>query len=539
MSPANGRAAPGRPLLIIAGAGSGKTNTLAHRVAHLILCGADPRRILLLTFTRRAAEEMTRRVERICARHGAGTAGAVAWSGTFHAIASRLLRLYAEPIGLDPAFTVLDRSDAADLMDLVRDELGLQREDAALPQEGDLPRDLLVCSERPDRAGAAAPADVPLVQRVGGRVETAVSRLCPGQARAAGARLRRSAAVLGAHDGARSDRRGRRGPLRLRPGRRISGYQRASGGDPAAAQAGRARSHRGRRRRPGDLRLSRRHGAQHPRLPRAFRAARRGVAARAELSLDPADPGCRQCRHAAGPGGLHQEPALGAPRGAQAVPRYGAERGRAGGLCRAAGARESRGRPRAARAGGAVPHRPSQRPARAGARAAQHPVRQVRRAEVRRDRAREGSARVPAPGREPARPGGRLPGPAAAARHRPRHGAPGAGAAGGGQFRFRGAQCRAAARSERRAVAGAGRAPAHSGGVHHLGRPARTGARLLRSAARGAVRASRTPGSPIWTSSAGSPRPIRRASGFSPSSPSIRPQRRATRRACRCATRTI
>ena len=87
------------PLLIIAGAGSGKTNTLAHRVAHLILNGTDPRRILLLTFTRRAAAEMTRRVERIAAQalgDKAGTmAGGLTWSGTFHAIGARLLREYA------------------------------------------------------------------------------------------------------------------------------------------------------------------------------------------------------------------------------------------------------------------------------------------------------------------------------------------------------------------------------------------------------------------------------------------------------------
>jgi DNA helicase-2/ATP-dependent DNA helicase PcrA len=133
--PGDGRAAPGRPLLIIAGAGSGKTNTLAHRVAHLILCGADPRRILLLTFTRRAAEEMTRRVERICMSSHADLAGAIAWSGTFHAIANRLLRLYAEPIGLDPSFTVLDRADAADLMDLVRDELRLSERDRRFPRK--------------------------------------------------------------------------------------------------------------------------------------------------------------------------------------------------------------------------------------------------------------------------------------------------------------------------------------------------------------------------------------------------------------------
>src|SRR5437870_896379 len=87
------------PLLIIAGAGSGKTNTLAHRVAHLILNGIDPRRMMLLTFSRRAAAEMTRRVERIAAT-GIGTNASVmtetlTWSCTFHATGARLLRGYA------------------------------------------------------------------------------------------------------------------------------------------------------------------------------------------------------------------------------------------------------------------------------------------------------------------------------------------------------------------------------------------------------------------------------------------------------------
>ena len=136
--PAEGRLEPGPPLLVIAGAGSGKTNTLAHRVAHLIVNGADPRRILLLTFTRRAAEAMIRRAGQICdqARGGAAVPyGASLWSGTFHAIGARLLRLYAEQIGLDPGFTVLDRSDAADLIDLVRDEQGLSQMDRRFPRK--------------------------------------------------------------------------------------------------------------------------------------------------------------------------------------------------------------------------------------------------------------------------------------------------------------------------------------------------------------------------------------------------------------------
>src|SRR5260370_3551509 len=98
--------APAVPLLAIAGAGSGKTNTLAHRVAHFIVNGADPRRILLMTFSRRAAAEMTRRVERICSHvlgpNAGGMTGALTWAGTFHGIGARLLPGYSGQIRLDP-----------------------------------------------------------------------------------------------------------------------------------------------------------------------------------------------------------------------------------------------------------------------------------------------------------------------------------------------------------------------------------------------------------------------------------------------------
>jgi DNA helicase II / ATP-dependent DNA helicase PcrA len=119
------------PLLIIAGAGSGKANTLAHRVAHLIVSGADPRRIMLLTFSRRAAAEVQRRVERITAEVLGAKAGpmahALSWSGTFHAIGARLLREYALDIGLSNTFTIHDREDSADLMNLIRHDLGFHR----------------------------------------------------------------------------------------------------------------------------------------------------------------------------------------------------------------------------------------------------------------------------------------------------------------------------------------------------------------------------------------------------------------------------
>src|ERR1700692_4479354 len=129
--------APSMPLLVIAGAGSGKTNTLAHRVAHLIVNGADPRRILLMTFSRRAAAEMTRRVERIARLVIGNSAGVVAdaltWAGTFHGIGARLLREYADQVGLDPAFTIHDREDSADLMNVVRHELGFSTTESRFP----------------------------------------------------------------------------------------------------------------------------------------------------------------------------------------------------------------------------------------------------------------------------------------------------------------------------------------------------------------------------------------------------------------------
>src|SRR6516164_1630821 len=125
------------PLLVIAGAGSGKTNTLAHRVAHLIVNRVDPGRILLMTFSRRAATEMTRRAGRICAEALGSNAGmmtdALIWAGTFHAIGARLLREYALQIGVDPAFTIHDREDSADLMNLVRHELGLSKMESRFP----------------------------------------------------------------------------------------------------------------------------------------------------------------------------------------------------------------------------------------------------------------------------------------------------------------------------------------------------------------------------------------------------------------------
>jgi len=134
-----GAAAP-RPLLVVAGAGSGKTNTLAHRVARLIGSGADPQRILLLTFSRRAANEMTQRagnvLQRIMGLSHLQAPPALPWAGTFHSIGARLLRDYAGRIGLDESFTIHDRGDSEDLMGLVRHEIGLSQGQKRFPLKG-------------------------------------------------------------------------------------------------------------------------------------------------------------------------------------------------------------------------------------------------------------------------------------------------------------------------------------------------------------------------------------------------------------------
>jgi DNA helicase-2/ATP-dependent DNA helicase PcrA len=128
------------PLLIVAGAGTGKTSTLAHRVAHLISTGIDPSRILLLTFSRRASAEMLKRVEGILASSTTPAAQRTAlsriWGGTFHSIASRLLRQHSKSLGLGDSFTVIDRSDAEDLLNVVRSELALDKGEVRFPRKG-------------------------------------------------------------------------------------------------------------------------------------------------------------------------------------------------------------------------------------------------------------------------------------------------------------------------------------------------------------------------------------------------------------------
>ena len=139
----DGKGVTAGPLLVVAGAGTGKTNTIAHRVAWLALHGVDPSRMLMLTFTRRAANEMRRRAHDILRQALDDTLGnkaqamlqRLSWAGTFHSIGNRLLRHYGRHLNLDPGFTVIDRGDSADLFDALRQELGLTEQYQRFPRK--------------------------------------------------------------------------------------------------------------------------------------------------------------------------------------------------------------------------------------------------------------------------------------------------------------------------------------------------------------------------------------------------------------------
>ncbi len=135
---ASGEPAP--PLLVIAGAGSGKTRTLAARVARLIAAGADPQRLMLLTFSRRAAAEMVARtgalLQQTLKLPSGSASPALPWAGTFHSVGARLLRQYAQHIGLSESFSIVDRGDAEDLMGMVRQALGHATAHKRFPMKG-------------------------------------------------------------------------------------------------------------------------------------------------------------------------------------------------------------------------------------------------------------------------------------------------------------------------------------------------------------------------------------------------------------------
>jgi len=118
------------PLLIIAGAGTGKTRTLVYRVAHLIDQGIDPRSILLLTFTRRAAEEMIRRASLLIDSRCSQVSG-----GTFHSFANLVLRVHGRHVNLASSFTIMDRPDSEDVIQTLRSDMGLNTKEKRFPRK--------------------------------------------------------------------------------------------------------------------------------------------------------------------------------------------------------------------------------------------------------------------------------------------------------------------------------------------------------------------------------------------------------------------
>ena len=124
------------PLLVIAGAGSGKTRALTYRVSRLIEDGIDPQEILLLTFTNKAAREMLSRVEQLV-----NIDTRRIWGGTFHSVGNRLLRRYAEAIGYRSNFTILDDEDAKETMNGAISSLGINTLERRFPK-GDVLLDI-------------------------------------------------------------------------------------------------------------------------------------------------------------------------------------------------------------------------------------------------------------------------------------------------------------------------------------------------------------------------------------------------------------
>jgi DNA helicase-2/ATP-dependent DNA helicase PcrA len=122
--------ASGGPMLVVAGAGSGKTRALTYRLAWLVHHGVDPGRIMLVTFTNRAAREMLNRVELLVKQKTRDI-----WGGTFHHIANRILRTHGKRLGISPDFTILDREDAKDLLASCIQEAGVDIRERRFPQK--------------------------------------------------------------------------------------------------------------------------------------------------------------------------------------------------------------------------------------------------------------------------------------------------------------------------------------------------------------------------------------------------------------------
>src|SRR6266480_2081676 len=157
--------APPGPILVIAGAGSGKTRTLTYRVAYLLENGIDPRNILLLTFTNKAAREMLNRVANLLPVDASGL-----WGGTFHSVGNRILRRHGRALGYSSGFTIMDREDQKDLLDAVVAGAGINPKEMRFPK-GDVLADVfsfVVNTERPleELLAEKFPYFLPLLDRI-------------------------------------------------------------------------------------------------------------------------------------------------------------------------------------------------------------------------------------------------------------------------------------------------------------------------------------------------------------------------------------
>ncbi len=157
--------APPGPLLVIAGAGSGKTRTLTYRVAYLLENGVDPRNILLLTFTNKAARQMLDRVANLLPVDASGL-----WGGTFHSIGNRMLRRHGSALGYTSGFTIMDREDQKDLLNSVVASSGIDPKEIRFPK-GDVLADIfsfVVNTERPieELLAEKFPYFLPLLEQI-------------------------------------------------------------------------------------------------------------------------------------------------------------------------------------------------------------------------------------------------------------------------------------------------------------------------------------------------------------------------------------
>ena len=258
------------PLLVVAGAGSGKTRTLIYRVARLIESGVPPGAILLLTFTRRASQEMLRRVEQLVGDRAGAVAG-----GTFHSFANLVLRRFGAPIGLKPNFTILDRSDMEDVVNLLRTRMGLASRERRFPKKGTIAEAISMARNKRRALEEEIELDFPhLIEHSAEILELAENYETYKRERGLldyDDLLYRLAELLQQHEPTPPAPVGH---LSLHHDRRVPGHQPDPGGAGAAARDDPSQRDGGGRRRAVDLFVSRRQFPQHHGLSRKFFRAR-------------------------------------------------------------------------------------------------------------------------------------------------------------------------------------------------------------------------------------------------------------------------